>query len=116
MAASPTARTLKLLRDAGYSAAVVERFNAHAKVRQDLFGFVDVVAIRSDQAGVLGVQATTVSNQAARLTKMLVLPSLRTWLLAGNRVEIHGWKKRKGLWDVTRRVVRIEDLETVEKA
>lgn len=113
MATSPTARSLKLLRNAGYTAAVCERWNMHAKVRQDLFGFIDVVAIRADKPGVLGIQATTVSNQAARLAKMISLPSLRTWLLAGNRVEIHGWKKRKGLWDVTRRVVGIEDLEPV---
>ena len=45
MATSPTQLTLKKWRKAGYNAAVVERYNPHAKVLQDLFGFVDVLCV-----------------------------------------------------------------------
>lgn len=115
MASSPTARTLKLLRDAGYTAAVVERWNVHAKVRQDLFGFIDVLGLRADQP-LLAIQCTTVAHQADRLTKLSAIPAARTWLLAGNRLEVWGFKKRRGLWDVTRRVVGVEDLEPARTA
>ena len=45
---SPTQRTLKRLRDLGYLAEVVERWNPHAKVRNDLFGFGDVMSGRHE--------------------------------------------------------------------
>jgi hypothetical protein len=110
---SPTKRSLDRLRAAGYQTAVTEKWNPHAEIRQDLFGWCDLVAIRADKPGVLGVQTTTVSHQANRLSKLVAIPAVRTWLLAGNRVEVHGWKRRRGRWDVTRRVVTIEDLEAV---
>jgi hypothetical protein len=107
---SPTKRTLELLRREGYSAAVVERFNTYAKVRVDLFGFGDVLAIRPDCPGVLAVQATTTDNQAGRLRKALAIPELKVWVAAGNRVEIWGWRKngRSGRWEVTRRPVAVD--------
>jgi len=40
MPASPTQRTLKKLRDEVYLAQVVEKWNAFAKIRQDLFGII----------------------------------------------------------------------------
>ena len=64
---SPTQRTLNHLRRRGYLAAVVERFNPHVGehgIRQDLFGFLDLLAIRADKPGVLGIQATSASNAA----------------------------------------------------
>lgn len=90
---SPTQRTLKLLRDAGYTAAVVERWQAHAHKRVDLFGFLDLVAIKGDLQGVLGVQATSGSNVAARLTKIGEISAAVDWLLAGNRLAVIGWRK-----------------------
>lgn len=107
---SPTKRTLALLRKLGYRVAVVERWNAFAKIRQDLFGFIDVLAIRKDEPGVLGVQATTRANQAARMAKILEAPALVDWICSGNRVEVHGWAKvgprgKRKTWQVTRQEV-----------
>lgn len=107
---SPTQRTLKHLRRDGYQAGVVERWNVHARVRQDLFGIIDVVAIRIDQPGVLGVQCTSESNAAARVTKILASASARVWLRASNRLEVWGWKKLSGRWIVHRRNIRQEDF------
>lgn len=102
---SPTQRSLKWLRDRGYHAAVVEKWNAYARIRQDLFGICDIVAIKEDQPGIMGVQTTSGSNVSARITKCMESPSLAIWLKAGNRFVIHGWAKRgargeRKLWDI----------------
>lgn len=98
---SCTQRSLKLLRGNGYLTAVVERWNPHARKRQDLFGFADIVAIRADVPGILAVQTTSASNQAARITKIRSVPAAATWLAAANKIEVHGWQKRAGRWAVT---------------
>jgi hypothetical protein len=111
VSASPTSRTLDALRRAGILAAVVERWNPHAKIRQDLFGFVDLVAVDEALPGVLAIQATSQSNAASRVAKVLEEPRAAVWLAAGNRVQVWGWRKlkrREGrkLWRA--RVVRLE--------
>ena len=47
MAISPTQRTLKRLREKEEYplVTIVERWNAFAKIRQDLFGIIDILAI-----------------------------------------------------------------------
>lgn len=93
---SPTARSLKYLRQQGMLAGVVERFNPGARCYNDLFGFIDIVVL-DGAPGVLGVQTTTVSNQAARMTKITsdaLAEPIRRWLGAGNRIHVHGWAKK----------------------
>jgi hypothetical protein len=112
---SPTQRTLARLRALGYTAAVVERWNPHARVRQDFLGFADVLAVRPGELGVLAVQATTRRNQAARLAKVLTVPALEAWLACGNRCEVWGWAKvgargRRKLWDVTRQALSVRAM------
>ena len=48
MATSPTQLSLKLMKERGYLCQIVERWNAFAKIRQDLFGFVDVLCVSKD--------------------------------------------------------------------
>lgn len=91
---SPTQRSLKYMRDQGCIAAVVEKYNQYAKVRQDLFGFIDVVAVMPGQRGVIGIQTTTASNAASRMLKVLSEPRALAWVQAGNSIQIHGWAKR----------------------
>lgn len=90
---SPTQRTLQALRKLGFVAAVVERWNPHARVRQDLFGCIDIVAIR-DGIGILGIQACAGASHAARRDKAAAEPKLRTWLECGGRFEIWSWAKQ----------------------
>lgn len=93
---SPTQRTLKHLREAGYPLVqVVERWNPHARVRQDLFGIVDVLAVGSDIVGVQATSGSNVSSRVAKLTESDALPVLRK---AGVRVLVHGWRKVRGQW------------------
>ena len=91
---TPTARTLKRLRDNGYIAQVVEKYNSFSRKRIDLFGCIDVVAIHPAQKGVLGIQATTTGHMAARIKKSKAIPALRVWLQAGNQFEVVGWSKK----------------------
>lgn len=104
---SPTKRTLAELRKRGWTAQVVERWNPHAKVRVDLFGVIDLVAIvPRDQAlfvgevdapgGILGIQACAGSTHANRRDKILAEPRARQWVGAGGRLELWSWAKRGG--------------------
>lgn len=89
---TPTQRSLKQLRADGYFVAVVERWNPHVRIRQDLFGFADLLAFRGDE--VLLVQTTSGSNVAARLAKIAALPIATEWANGSNRrIVVHGWRK-----------------------
>lgn len=94
---SPTQRTLAELRKRGYRAAVVERWNPHAKIRHDLFGIVDVLGVGNGET--VAVQATSGSNVASRLKKIAeseALPDIRE---AGWKLLVHGWRKAaNGRW------------------
>lgn len=113
---SPAKRSLKLLRETGHQAQVVERWNQFAKVRQDLFGWIDIVAVDPKTSGILGVQTTTTAHQAERLQKAKGNGALVAWLLAGGRLSIHGWRKSSNRWVVTERPVTIEDITATEVA
>lgn len=56
MSVSPTARSLQLLRAAGYVCDVVERFVAAARVRKDFLGFADLVACHPQQRVIVVIQ------------------------------------------------------------
>lgn len=89
---TPTQRSLAQLHLDGWPlVAVVEHWNPHANIRQDLFGFIDILA--ASGRGTLAVQTTSGANVASRLRKILKHPSLPMVLAAGWVVEIHGWKK-----------------------
>lgn len=70
---------------------VVERWNAFARIRQDLFGIIDIVAL--DEQQTLGVQTTSWTNVSARVKKITDSPHLPALLRAGWVLEVHGWKK-----------------------
>lgn len=111
---SPTARTMQKLKAAGFTAQVVERFCPFSKRRIDLYGFIDVLAICAERQGVLGIQATSQTNAAARCTKIIESELAATWLLAGNALEVWGWSKKgaKGkrkLWKCDRRLAVLFD-------
>ena len=97
---SPTARTMAALRSAGWTVEVVERCIPGANIRRDLFGVIDVLAIREGET--LGVQATSASNVSARVRKLSesdVLPAIRK---AGWRLEVWGWRRVGRSWTARR--------------
>jgi len=100
---SPTQRSLAYLREQGYLVAIVEHWNPHARIRQDLWGWCDLLAVRKNE--VLAVQVTA-SGVAARIKKIQESDTIGMVRDAGIRVEVHGWRKNsKG-----RYVLRIEDI------
>jgi hypothetical protein len=105
---SPTQRSLKHLRESGYVCQVVERWNAFAHIRQDLFGWIDIVAVHPE-LGILGVQTTTRENLNARMDKARGNLALLSWRLYGS-LHAHGWKKRANRWVVDIRVLEVQDL------
>ena len=111
MKTSPTQRSLKRLRESGYTCQVVEKWNPFAKIRQDLFGWIDIVAVHENY-GIAGVQTTTAKNMAARLKKAEGNHALLCWLQGGNGAHLilHGWKKTKLGWECVSRDVRTEDI------
>jgi len=103
MASSPTQRSLKLMRDQGYLCEITERWNPFAKIRQDLFNFVDELCIKEGKT--IAVQTTSYGNMSARMNKIKDLDTYPRVKSAGWEVVVHGWKKDKsGRW-VVREVV-----------
>lgn len=112
---TPTARSLKALRDRGATPAKVEYFNPGTRRLHDLYGFIDIVALEPGVSGVLAIQTTSGSNVAARLAKIAQEARAGLWLACGNRIVIHGWRKggprgRRKTWALREVVVTAEAL------
>lgn len=93
---SPTKLSLAELRKRGYMAAVVEKFNSFIKIRQDLFGILDIIAVHPIKKEVLGIQATSEKggNVSKHQKKIEGNKNLETWLQSGCKFEIWGWAKK----------------------
>lgn len=124
----PTERSLGLLRRRGWIVGNAERWNPVLKRRHDLFGFIDLVAMRplppmpswragpaAQTGGILGVQATVADHFAKRVAKVLAESRAKVWLGAGGRIVVHAWglKGRRGarkLWECTEREITLSDF------
>ena len=100
---SPTQRSLEYLREQGYHCEIVEKWNPWRRIRQDLWGWCDILAIRRDE--VLAVQVTS-SGVAARIRKIQESDTVLRVREAGIRVEVHGWTKRAN----GKYALRVEDI------
>jgi hypothetical protein len=99
------------LEGQGYTWARVDKANAWGAVNVDLWGIFDYLAVKPEEAGVLFVQVTDLTNASKRRRKILTAPQTAVLLAAGNRVELHCWHQPKGVgskWEV--RVERIEAI------
>lgn len=97
MNASPTRLSLEYLRGHGYDVDVVERWvpgMAGRQVRRDLFGILDLVALRGDET--LGVQVTTKHNLGSRARKIAESEHVGALREAGWRLVVHGWWQPRG--------------------
>ena len=88
---SPTKRTLDYLKEKGYTCTITERWNAFAKIRQDLFGFIDIVALGN--FSILGIQCTSGDHVAERVAKIKGLKEAVDWKLNTGRILVVGWRK-----------------------
>ena len=92
---SNTQRTLRYIREQGWIAEVVERFNPYAGKfgkRKDLFGIIDIIALGENS--IIGIQST---GQAFKEhdEKILQEPLTREWLKSGGRLMLISWRKVK---------------------
>lgn len=95
---SPTQRSLKYMRDQGYYAEVVERYNSFTKRRNDFAGFIDILCLGDGE--VVGVQTTSYSNMSARAKKIREHENLAVVLKSGMRILVQGWVKKNNRWEV----------------
>lgn len=104
MGLSPTQLTLRELRKSTDTVQVVEKWNPHARVRQDLFGVIDVLALV--EGTTVAVQSTSWGNVAARIRKLAESEHIGAMRDAGWRILVHGWRKNKSnRWEL-----RTEDV------
>lgn len=99
MASSPASRSLKVMRERGYRAQVVERRVPYTNTTLDLFGIIDIVCVGKGET--IGIQATSGSNVASRIAKIEDSDALADLREAGWKVVVHGWRKNaKGRWQL----------------
>ena len=103
----PRKRTARAALQAdGWTCQVVEHWNPFSRTRLDLFGCIDIIAVRASQSSsfrgilehdgaILGVQCTTMDHLAARIAKAKAEPRLQAWLKAGGLFECYGWRVLK---------------------
>jgi hypothetical protein len=96
--------TLDTLRVAGLWADQAERwvpavnkFTGEHGIRMDLFGFIDIVAIDVIKKQTIGVQAAGEGERRSHLKKITEYRKkyAEAWLMAGNRILLFTWSKRK---------------------
>ena len=95
---SPTQLSLAYLNRGGWICHIVEKWNPFGKVRQDCFGFGDILAYKplpqeADDCAIALVQTTSETNFAARKKKIYASPHYEGWKRAGGFVIVHGWGK-----------------------
>lgn len=100
---SPTARTLAKLRKEGWLVSVVEKRHPVTRTLNDLFGFIDVIAIRDGET--LAVQTTSASNFTSRVKKITDHENVAAVRKAGWGIHVHGWSKVGRFWKC-----RVQDL------
>lgn len=100
---SPTQRSIAHLKELGYMVAIVEHWNSFARIRQDLWGWCDILAIKTDEILAVQVTASGVSERIKKIEASETVGKVRD---AGIRIEVHGWRKNsKGFY-----VLRVEDI------
>ena len=110
---SPSARTIKFLRDQGCIAESVEKWipiplHPGGGVRRDLFGCIDILAIQGSK--LLAIQSTSGSNHNARVAKAMAEPRLKFYIGTSNLFEIWSWTKKGPRGKRKTWQVRVEQL------
>lgn len=92
-----TQRTLKALRDRGFTPEIVERWLPIPGIpgggkRRDFLGIIDIIAVRKGET--LGVQSCGQAFAEHHRT-IMAHENTALWLQAGNKLELWGWRKVK---------------------
>ena len=89
---SPTQRSRKQLEGIGYHVEKVEYFNAFSHRMKDLWGFIDLLAIKKGE--VLAVQTTGgIGHKNPHLEKIRSSELFPIVKSSGIKCELHTWRK-----------------------
>jgi len=89
---SPTQRSRKQLEGIGYHVEKVEYYNTFSHRTHDLWGFIDLLAIKKGE--VLAVQVTGgMNNKPSHIKKMNESELLSLVKSAGIKIELHTWRQ-----------------------
>jgi len=102
MATQSATKSLAKLRKEGYLCAMVERWNKFAGVRQDLYGFIDILAIREGE--ILGVQTTSLNCFAEHVKKISKHKNLIPVKKSGIKIVLHGWFLGEKKWECKEKI------------
>jgi hypothetical protein len=109
-------RSMKYLRDRGWVVADVEKWipprgAMKFGVRKDVWGFGDLLVCGD---GIALIQCCADSGGKAGMEahrqKMLTIDEIRNWKIAGGKVFLHGWKRRKPRGERARWILSEEEL------
>lgn len=103
---SAVQRSLGEMRSREWIAGVTERWNPHARIRQDLFGVFDLIAVTPTvcdaetvttiSGQIVGVQVKSDGDGARKAQEKIdSAPVARMWLDAGGGIEIWVWRRVK---------------------
>lgn len=98
---SPDVNSRKKLKEEGWLVEKVEYFNFITKRKKDLFGFIDLLALKDGET--LAVQATSkahISDRVKKIESDELHEQLSAVREAGWRIEVWGWYKDKNRWKV----------------
>ncbi len=95
---SPTSRTINKLKNEGWTPDIVERWIPGANIRRDLYGWIDVLAIKDTETK--AIQCTSRSNMASRVRKIEDSDTVDAVRKAGWSIEVWGWFKKGRFWEV----------------
>ena len=93
---SPTQRTLKANKDLNRDCGIVERWQQYGGkfgIRQDLFGFIDIIAI-DEFEGIVGIQSTG-QDFSGHIKKIMNLEEIVKEWLHHAPLELWSWRKVK---------------------
>ena len=91
---SATQKTLKKLRDEGYLCEIVEHTIPFTFIKRDLFGFIDILAIKGNE--ILAVQTTAGGHSSDRVKKIEAHENYPKVKKLGWRIIVHDWRQLKG--------------------
>jgi hypothetical protein len=121
MKTNATQRSLKYLRDAGWTVCIVEKFlpargTMKFPRRIDAFGFGDLLACRSweeprlHRKEIALIQSCPGASHAEHKEKILAIPEFQTWKNSGGQVILMSWAKKGARGERKLWTVRVETL------
>lgn len=86
------AMTMAWLRDRGWTVGKTEQWNPHVRIRQDLFGFIDAIAVKEGEVRAIATQSCSLNRNADHIRKIRGSTSFLT-VQCAMYVCVFAWRK-----------------------